>query len=933
MSLMRSARRSRGLSAWGLTAAVLVGCSGHQTDELLASARGRIERADVEGARLELKTLLQSQPQSAEGRFLLGKVLHDTGDQASAEAELRRALELGFSETRVLPLLSSAMLGLGQGALLVKQFGLTRLPDAIADAELRTHVAAAEAADGHLDEADGQIAQALAEAPEFSKALLLRAKLTQARGDEAKALAQVQAVIDRRADSHEAWQLKGELLLRAHARGAAAERGPALAALLESTRLQPDNVAAHVEVIGLHLLHGDVAAANAQWVALHKAAPRHAETLFHEAVLAGHKGDFKRVRELCQQLLRAKPDDPRVLLLAGQAELNLGALAQAEAHFSKVAQLAPKAAMPRRWLARVQVQAGQTGKALALLRPLADGQPPDPQALLQIAEIQLLGGDHRGAEGTYARLAKLKPTDPRARTGLALARLQQGEQVDQAFVELRAVAGADPGTVADLALVSARLGRHDLAGALQAIDALGVKMPGQPLPDHLRGRVALQRRDRDGARQAFEAALAKDADYLPALAGLAMLDLAAAKPAAAKARLEALLVRQPQHTGAMMALAEISARSTNQLDEAVRWLDKAIKSDPSNPVPRLVLIDQLMGARQLKPALVAAQAAVAALPEQGDLLDRLGRLQLMAGDHQQALSSFNKLASLRPKSALPQLRAADAHASAGNLPAMAAAVRRATELEPHSLQVQQAQATLALRQGKPEHALAVARTLQTRYPDDAVGYRLESDVEMRRQRYDAAASALRKAVSRRQAGDSALRLHTALMLAGKTSEAEQLATDHRKRHPDDLSLDLQLADMVMAGGDLAGAEERYRALLARQPGNVVTLNNLAYVMARQQRPGGVAVAEKALALAPGTPALMDTLALCLAAEQQLPRAISVQTQAVATAPDMPQFRLRLARLHLQAGDKASARSELDRLASLGSAFNRQAEVVELLRGL
>jgi predicted Zn-dependent protease len=229
--------------------------------------------------------------------------------------------------------------------------------------------------------------------------------------------------------------------------------------------------------------------------------------------------------------------------------------------------------------------------------------------------------------------------------------------------------------------------------------------------------------------------------------------------------------------------------------------------------------------------------------------------------------------------------------------------------------------------------LVVARRLQARQPDEAMGYRLEGEVELRRQQYDAAAAALRKAAARRQAGDSALRLHLALVLGGKTAEAEQLAADFRKRHPGDLALDMQLGDLAMAGGDLAGAERHYLAVLARQPASVVTLNSLAHVMARQKRPGGAAMAEKALALAPGTPALMDTLALCLAAEQQLPRAITVQTQAVAAAPDVHPFRLQLAKLHLQAGDKASARGELGKLASLGSTYDHQAEVGELMRGL
>ena len=112
---------------------------------------------------------------------------------------------------------------------------------------------------------------------------------------------------------------------------------------------------------------------------------------------------------------------------------------------------------------------------------------------------------------------------------------------------------------------------------------------------------------------------------------------------------------------------------------------------------------------------------------------------------------------------------------------------------------------------------------------------------------------------------------------------------------------------------------------------MLALNNLAYVLAMQKKPGAVALAERALQRAPKSAAVLDTLALALAAEQQLPRALDVQKQAVAAAPDNHGFRLQLAKLMVQSGDKANARSELSALAALGNKFPRQAEVAALIQ--
>jgi len=392
-----------------------------------------------------------------------------------------------------------------------------------------------------------------------------------------------------------------------------------------------------------------------------------------------------------------------------------------------------------------------------------------------------------------------------------------------------------------------------------------------------------------------------------------------------------VLARNPNNAGALMALAEIGARSGDKPEQTVELLTRAIKADPANAAPRLALIDLQLGTGQLKPALETAQAGVTALPDNADLLDRLGRAQLASGQTTEAIATFTKLATVAPRSALPQLRLADAQAAAKNPTAMAAAVRRAAEIAPDSPLVQQAQVNLALLEDKPDQALAVARKVQTQRPDDAAGFSMEGDIELRRRNWDAAAGALRKALTRKNPGDSAQRLHGALLAAKKTADADKFAADWRKSHPDDIGFVLHLGDSALASGDKARAETLYAEVLSRQPDNVIAMNNQAYVLALQKKPGAVALAEKALQRAPKSPAVMDTLAFTLAAENQLPRAIEVQTQAVAAAPEAHQFRLQLARLQLQAGDKAAARTELEKLAKLGSAFPRQGEVSELLK--
>lgn len=89
-------------------AALVAGCSKKTSEEHMDSAQAFIQAGDVNAAVIELKSAVQSNPQSPEVRFELGKVYLDIKDFDSAEKELRRAMDLGYSASEVIPLLSVA---------------------------------------------------------------------------------------------------------------------------------------------------------------------------------------------------------------------------------------------------------------------------------------------------------------------------------------------------------------------------------------------------------------------------------------------------------------------------------------------------------------------------------------------------------------------------------------------------------------------------------------------------------------------------------------------------------------------------------------------------------------------------------------------------------------------------------------------------------
>jgi len=686
----------------------------------------------------------------------------------------------------------------------------------------------------------------------------------------------------------------------------------------------------HAALVALHLERHDLTAAIVQWNDMLKAAPRHRRTWLLEVAISNARGDFTRAREVAQRLLRDTPDDAQVRLLAGEAGFRLRDLVQARVDLVRAMHLAPQAPRPRLLLAQVLLDAGQAEQALATLEPLSDRAEPDFEALLLKARALQQGGAGAAADATLARAVARNPQDPRARSALALSSLARGRNVAQATAELRALAAADSGTLTDLALIEALMQAQDLPGAGKAIDTLAAKAPNDTSADLLRARIALATRDPDAARRHYAAALVKDADSMQALSGLAELDLTDRKSAAAQARYEAVLGRNDRHVPALLALADLNTRAGGAPAATQAYLQRAVAADPGDAAPRVLLADHLLVAGQARGALDAAQAGLAMEPDHADLLERQGRAQLALGNPQQAVATYTRLAAAAPRSAGAQLRLAEALAATGQGPLASAAIQRAGELAPHLAAVRKAMAEDALRENRPDQALAIARRLQAERPGEGTGWSIEADVEWRQGHWNAAAAALRQVVARPEPGDAAVRLYVALQVARKAAEADAFGREWRAKHPEDVGFLLQLADQSLATGQPDEAAELYRDALRQQPDNGVALGGMARILAQRKQAGAVAMAEQALARAPRSAVALDTLAYALASEGRLARAVEVQRQAVAAAPESHAHRLRLAQLLIDHDDKSAARVELLVLAQLGKRFERHAEVDELL---
>ena len=907
---------------------MLAGCSGGMSEgELINSSELLIEKRQFSAAAIQLKTALQKNASSAKARYVLSNVLLELGDVAAAETELNKARSLGYQSEKVIPALGRVMLELGQYQKIINEFASVDFSDNIAAADIGTSISIAYFKTGQQVKGRERLDAALLVAPHFAPAVLLHARLRAADEGVEPALKFIQAEATTLAKNAEAAFFEGSLKLNGKR-----DVSGAIQSFERSIKLDPSFVPAYSSLIAIYLHQKDRPAADRQVAAMLKALPNTFVSKLYTAQMAYLDSDFKTARDLSQQLLRVAPNNLRVLYIAGAVEANLSNPMQASVLLNKAVNLSPTFLEARLLLTKTYLQSGQPTLALKALTPAFDTKSIDLEALLLAGEIYLQIGDTKNSEYYFSRARELKPNNPNARIALAVVDLAKGQD-EVGFRELESISKNDEGVSADLEMISSRLQRNQFEAALAAVDALALKQPKLPLASFLRGRVLTLRSDFAGAQRGFEDALAKDSKYFPAVNGIVLLDVGSGRPEEGQKRLEEFIKKNPSHTQAMMTLADLRVTQGAPVDEIKKLLGRAIKTAPENASVYIMLVEYLLLKNENKAALENAQAAVAAVPNSLELIDAMGRAHSEMGDSSQAIITFGKLSQMQPNLPLPHFRSAQVYLRSNDRDAALRSLKQALAVKPDYLPAQEMVGAIELQAGRHQRALEVARNIQKQRPTQALGYMLEGEIEADRKRWDQAITAYKSGLEKVAPGLLPGKLHLALLVVKRFPEAAQFATSWLKTHPQDTAFRQYLADVALADQDWPSAERLYRQVLETTPDNPVVVNNIAWLMVKQNEAGARAMAEKALALAPKSAAALDTLATALANEKQYPKAIEFSIQAAAAAPDAPRYRLNLAKLLIKAGENARAKTELNRLAEMGEKYANQAEVADLLRAL
>jgi tetratricopeptide (TPR) repeat protein len=215
-------------------------------------------------------------------------------------------------------------------------------------------------------------------------------------------------------------------------------------------------------------------------------------------------------------------------------------------------------------------------------------------------------------------------------------------------------------------------------------------------------------------------------------------------------------------------------------------------------------------------------------------------------------------------------------------------------------------------------------------PESFAAYELAGNASLGKQDNAAAGKAYAQAWERRQSSRLALRLSSALAVAGNYAEAAGYLEEWLGQHDGDVRAREFLGTMYQHQGKDSKAVAAYEMVLRHESGNPVALNNLAWMYVTDNNPRALELARRAYQADPVNAGIKDTYGWVLVQSGQAEPGLELLAEAMDALPDVPDVRYHYAVALLQSGQQAEGRQRLRELVDGGLPFEGRAAAERLM---
>tara|TARA_R110002049_G_scaffold150185_5_gene313327 strand:- start:1221 stop:3725 length:2505 start_codon:yes stop_codon:yes gene_type:complete len=747
---------------------------------------------------------------------------------------------------------------------------------------------------GNPEEAREQLKQVFQDDRKYAPAWILKGDIERAEGESQKAMQAYSQAINLTKNKFE------PLLNRAMVR---IDMGKFEGAENDLNRLQRGYKSAETHPgvqFALGLVYIQAKKINEASEAMQKASEfpkNYPESLYYLAAIHADKGQSEKALNLVNQYLLMKPENPAGSKLAARLELGKKNFQSAE----------------------------------RLLLPVLQQDGTDVDALNLLANARLGQGKNDSGIDLLTKIVELKPKSNDAKARLGAAYLASGNE-ELGIETLQAILEKSPSyDNADTLIVMYYLGQEDIPSAIQAASEYTKRNP-KAKSYVLLARTHLVNDDKDQAKAAFDKALElKPGDPISGIS-LAEYALADKDYDAARGYYQQVLEHDPAHMETRMRVAATYAMEGKD-KEMLDSLDATLAAYPRAMEPRLVKARYFIARGEMEKAIPLFEALSEEQREHPDALETIATFELTTSRFNQAVGTISRLIDKKPNIADYHFMKSRAYAGLGEQEKMSAELNRTLELNPAHFGAKVAVARMALLSDDTplfEEKLTELKKVAPQSPEVIqldVAYASKSGDNKR------AKELLEGLFEREPTTGNVIALASLRQSSGNLEGAIVQLETWVDTNPEDVTARAKLAEVYGSNNQVDKVMLQCREILKLEPDNIVALNNLAWYLLESDPKESMQYAERAVALAPDSSAVLDTLALAQLENKKLDEARKTIDRALNISPKSADIRFHEAKIRAAEGDSSGAIVAITSLLNRDEDFSQRDEAEAFLEKL
>ncbi|MFT4564018.1 MAG: putative PEP-CTERM system TPR-repeat lipoprotein [Gammaproteobacteria bacterium] len=923
-------QRNRAINAprqflpYALVFSLLAGCGGKSDPaESLTAGNAFLTDGDIASAVVELKNAVQGAPENSDARFSLGSAYLASSNFVAATKELTRARALGMQSPELNLAIAKSLVLSGNVDEAATELALN-LDDASSD--WLTLQGLVDLSAGRYAEADITLKKAIELDSSNVDAYRASIRAAIALGDAVQARKYIDESLEVTQDDFDIWLLKGDLDQFDQ------KLSDAVTSYSRALEISANYPTALLRRASVHvrLLRPDEALLDLD--AMGTVSNEHPQALYLRALIARQKKQPISALRYLRQVFVTVPNHKESMAQAASIHFEQSEYADAEEYLGRLIEIDPGNEKILRMLRATRLAMGQLPDELHGLENADVDDMSDPWLLALLGATHLKHGNIVQGRKSLERALELAPDSVPIRTQMAFSKLRSGS-VEEAMDELSAIRSEAPDFV--LASILQAFGfaaNDDAEAALGVANELVGGDPEAAIYYNVRGYLHQYFGNAPKAVVDFETALQKDPEFHAANFNLARIAHNAKDTDGARRRLEAVLERTPNEPQALVYLASMQVEQGNT-DAAIALLKQARENHKGAAEPRIILSRLYRRTGDIAAATMTAEEAFALAPYASGAQLEYAVTKLSAGEPELAMPAIDALVEQFPNSAKVLELHAQAKGLSGDSAAYESGLAGIVERFPTAISARTALGKIYASRGEYAAAekLAIELIRSERAQTQVEGNLFLGDLKSAQNDMDSALGSYKTAHELEPQSRTLLKMFAAQKRSG--SEDPALLDEWLVANPDDVAVRTAVAIGNLGAGQQDQAVSNYEIILESSPGNLIALNNLAWIFDQSNDERALEYGRRAYEAAPNSPEVADTYGWILLRKGRIEQGLDLISRALKSSPNNNDIRFHYAAGLAKTNDAQGAVAELSEILSDASPFSSRAEAEALMAEL